>query len=246
MTQVEYWHDLHTAVIKTAHNSPISGKCLEVVRTKYEEKRFGFASHDVVKWSNSVNNCKQKSKKSARQVGTGKTLKSKRGFSKRGFGITSRQPFLPSPTTSHHRRCDFLSVKQPQLAIFTTQFQHETTSMCNLYQPTNFRCVPTHQHLSSLTLLLAVVIVSLPLTRQGLRCGPILSGAHFGPIASLSFQLYVYSHHDRMPRPTLPGHDGLMPTDVTDFLCWYLAERLVTIAWPLYQLVNGPEGDKNF
>ncbi|KAJ7502087.1 hypothetical protein B0H11DRAFT_1907581 [Mycena galericulata] len=46
-----------TAVIKTAHNSPISGKYLEVVRTKYEEKRFGFASHDVVKWSNSVNNC---------------------------------------------------------------------------------------------------------------------------------------------------------------------------------------------
>ncbi|KAJ7433277.1 hypothetical protein B0H11DRAFT_2208975 [Mycena galericulata] len=123
-------------------------------------------------------------------------------------------------------------VNQPQLAIFTTQFQHETTSMCNLYQPTNFRCVPTHQHLSSLTLL-AAVIVSLPLTRQGLRCQPILSGAHFGPIASLSFQLYVYSHHDRMSWPTLPGHDRLMSTDVTDFLCWYLAERLVTIAWPL-------------
>ncbi|KAJ7440634.1 hypothetical protein B0H11DRAFT_1933521 [Mycena galericulata] len=34
------------------------GKCLEVVRTKYEEKRFGFASHDVIKWSNLVYNYK--------------------------------------------------------------------------------------------------------------------------------------------------------------------------------------------
>ncbi|KAJ7457912.1 hypothetical protein B0H11DRAFT_2199514 [Mycena galericulata] len=88
---------------------------------------------------------------SARQVGTGKTLKSKRGFSKRGFGIRNEQTsHIPSTFLAFSHYIPPSSLRLPQ---------REPASTCNLYHPVSVFLVT----IVIVALLFTVAIVALPM-----------------------------------------------------------------------------------